>query len=126
MQNAGGAAAYGRSVTITYRGLRDLNVIYDELEHGAELIFTRHIETDVGERRAEEITELFHKSAGGARIGFRESADRVEGIKKEVRMQLGAQDLEPRFRQTPFEIGGPYGKFMSLALAVAGLSCVIA
>src|SRR5579863_7388033 len=36
----------GKSVTITYRGLRDLNVIHDVLEHGAELTFSEDIETD--------------------------------------------------------------------------------
>jgi hypothetical protein len=35
-----------KSVTIRYRGLRDLNVIHDELEHGAELTYSEDIETD--------------------------------------------------------------------------------
>src|SRR5437867_8039774 len=33
----------GKRVTITFRGLHDLNVIHDELEHGGELSFTRTI-----------------------------------------------------------------------------------
>ncbi len=33
----------GQRVTVTFRGLRDLNVIHDALEHGAELIFEEHI-----------------------------------------------------------------------------------
>ncbi|MEH2049268.1 DUF4288 domain-containing protein [Nostoc sp.] len=32
-----------QTVTFTYRGLRDLNVIHDELEHGAELMFEEKI-----------------------------------------------------------------------------------
>ena len=36
----------GKSVTIAYRGLRDLTVIHEELEHGAELIYSENIETD--------------------------------------------------------------------------------
>ncbi len=36
-------------VTITYRGLQDLNVIHDDLEHGAELIYRANIETDGAE-----------------------------------------------------------------------------
>ncbi len=31
----------GKQVTVTFRGLRDLNVIHDKLEHGAELIYER-------------------------------------------------------------------------------------
>ncbi len=31
----------GKLVRTRYRGLRDLNVIHDELEHGAELIYSR-------------------------------------------------------------------------------------
>ena len=36
----------GRRVTISHRGLRDLDVILDELEHGVELSYFEHIETD--------------------------------------------------------------------------------
>ena len=32
-----------RTVTVTYRGLRDLNVIHDNLEHGAELMYEEKI-----------------------------------------------------------------------------------
>ncbi len=31
------------TVTVTYRGMRDLNVIHDELEHGAELMYEEKI-----------------------------------------------------------------------------------
>jgi Domain of unknown function (DUF4288) len=31
----------GKQVTYVFRGLRDLNVIHDELEHGAELAYSR-------------------------------------------------------------------------------------
>src|SRR5579859_1907808 len=37
---------HGKSVTIRFRGLHDLNVIYDELEHGAELNFQQNKEWD--------------------------------------------------------------------------------
>jgi hypothetical protein len=33
----------GKQVTTTFRGLRDLNVIHDELEHGAELAYEEKI-----------------------------------------------------------------------------------
>ena len=33
----------GRQVAVTFRGLRDLNVIHGELEHGTELIFSEQI-----------------------------------------------------------------------------------
>jgi Domain of unknown function (DUF4288) len=33
----------GKMVTIRFRGLRDLNVIHDELEHGGEIIFERDL-----------------------------------------------------------------------------------
>jgi hypothetical protein len=33
----------GRAVTIRFRGLKDLNVIHDELEHGSEITFSRDI-----------------------------------------------------------------------------------
>ena len=36
----------GKQVRITYRGLHDLNVIHDELEHGAELIFSERADVD--------------------------------------------------------------------------------
>lgn len=29
----------GKTVTMTFRGLRDLNVIHEELEHGSELVY---------------------------------------------------------------------------------------
>jgi hypothetical protein len=32
-----------RTVTVTYRGMRALNVIHDELEHGAELMYEEKI-----------------------------------------------------------------------------------
>lgn len=32
-----------KQVTVTFRGLRDLNVIHDELEHGAELIYEERL-----------------------------------------------------------------------------------
>ncbi|MBX3062276.1 MAG: DUF4288 domain-containing protein [Anaerolineae bacterium] len=33
----------GKEVRVVFRGLRDLNVIHDELEHGAELIYERKV-----------------------------------------------------------------------------------
>jgi hypothetical protein len=30
---------YGKMMTHTFRGLRDLNVIHEELEHGSELVY---------------------------------------------------------------------------------------
>jgi hypothetical protein len=36
----------GKHVTFRFRGLRDLNVIYDELEHGAELSYREDIAVD--------------------------------------------------------------------------------
>jgi len=36
----------GKKVTITCRGLLDLTVIHDELEHGAELTYTEEIDMD--------------------------------------------------------------------------------
>jgi len=33
----------GKTVTIRFRGLKDLNVIHDELEHGAEISFSRAV-----------------------------------------------------------------------------------
>jgi Domain of unknown function (DUF4288) len=39
----------GKTVTIRYRGLRGLNVIHEEQEHGAEIGFTR--EVGVGEKK---------------------------------------------------------------------------
>jgi hypothetical protein len=36
----------GKQVAITYRGLWDLNVIHNALEHGAEIGFDEDIETD--------------------------------------------------------------------------------
>jgi hypothetical protein len=32
----------GKGVTIRFKGLHDLNVIHDELEHGAELIYSEY------------------------------------------------------------------------------------
>ena len=37
---------HGKRVTFTFRGLRDLNVIHDELEHGAELSYTEFTDMD--------------------------------------------------------------------------------
>jgi hypothetical protein len=36
----------GRRVTFRFRGLRDLNVIHDELEHGAELSYSEDLDMD--------------------------------------------------------------------------------
>jgi hypothetical protein len=36
----------GKQVTFRFRGLHDLNVIHDELEHGAELIYTEDLDLD--------------------------------------------------------------------------------
>jgi hypothetical protein len=36
----------GRRVNFRFRGLRDLNVVHDELEHGAELTFSENIGMD--------------------------------------------------------------------------------
>jgi len=33
----------GKMVTIRFRGLKDLNVIYEELEHGSEITFSRDV-----------------------------------------------------------------------------------
>ncbi len=38
----------GKTVRIRFRGLKDLNVIHDELEHGAEISFSRDVA--VGEK----------------------------------------------------------------------------
>jgi hypothetical protein len=43
----------GKTVTVTFRGLRDLNVIHDELEHGAELAYERKV--DVSEAQIQKI-----------------------------------------------------------------------
>jgi hypothetical protein len=46
----GGEQSYenpgGQRVTFRFRGLRDLNVVHDELEHGAELTFSEDIGMD--------------------------------------------------------------------------------
>jgi hypothetical protein len=39
----------GKMVTIRFRGLKDLNVIYEELEHGSEITFSRKV--GVSEKR---------------------------------------------------------------------------
>lgn len=39
---------HGKTVTIRFRGLRDLSVVYEELQHGAEINFTRDI--GIGEK----------------------------------------------------------------------------
>lgn len=36
----------GKRVTCHFRGLHDLNVIHDELEHGAELIYSEDLDLD--------------------------------------------------------------------------------
>jgi hypothetical protein len=36
----------GKRVSIRFRGLHDLNVIYDELEHGAEILFSEDLSMD--------------------------------------------------------------------------------
>lgn len=50
-----------QTVTFTYKGLRDLNVIHDELEHGAELMF----EEKIGIRKSELQQMLTPKSQLG-------------------------------------------------------------
>ena len=50
----------GRKVTSSFRGLRDLCVVHDELEHGAELMYVRHLGLQPDEiqrlvRRKEEL-----------------------------------------------------------------------
>ncbi|MEH2274430.1 MAG: DUF4288 domain-containing protein [Nostoc sp.] len=47
-----------QTVTFTYKGLRNLNVIHDELEHGAELMF----EEKIGIRESELQQMLTPKS----------------------------------------------------------------
>jgi hypothetical protein len=39
----------GKTVTIRFRGLKELNVIHDELEHGSEIAFSRDV--GVSEKR---------------------------------------------------------------------------
>ena len=41
----------GKTVTIRFRGLRELNVIHDELEHGAEISFRRDVGASENEIR---------------------------------------------------------------------------
>jgi len=36
----------GQCVTVRFRGLHDLNVIHDNLEHGAELIYSENLDFD--------------------------------------------------------------------------------
>lgn len=36
----------GKKVTTRFRGLRDLNVIHDELKHGTELTYTERLDMD--------------------------------------------------------------------------------
>lgn len=43
----------GKMVTHVFRGLRDLNVIHEELEHGAELVYE-----ELTELREEQVTRL--------------------------------------------------------------------
>jgi hypothetical protein len=45
-----------KQVTITFHGLRDLRVVHDELEHGAELLFARRVEL-----RPDEIEQLVRR-----------------------------------------------------------------
>ncbi len=42
----------GKAVTVRFRGLHDLNVIHDELEHGAELIYSEEEDLDEAAIRA--------------------------------------------------------------------------
>ena len=42
----------GKAVTFRFRGLHDLNVIHDELEHGAELIYSEDRDFDESAIRA--------------------------------------------------------------------------
>ncbi len=57
----------GKLVTVTFRGLHKLNVVYDELEHGAELFYHEHI--DLPETKiAALITDKQHLSVFKPRI----------------------------------------------------------
>jgi hypothetical protein len=44
--------AKGKTVTIKFRGLRELDVIHEELEHGAEISFTRDVAVSEKEIRS--------------------------------------------------------------------------
>jgi hypothetical protein len=56
-------------VTFAYRGLRDLNVIHDELEDGAELIYSEQVDVDEATIRQ----WISHKEALGAFASCRQS-----------------------------------------------------
>jgi hypothetical protein len=84
----------GKTVTFHFRSLHDLNVIYDELEHGAELTYTEGVGMD-----EEEIRSLISEKSGlgvFAPISPSKGPDYASGdIIREV------YDLFPHLRRTP-------------------------
>lgn len=63
----------GKMVTIRFRGLRDLNVIHDELEHGAEIGFNKSVA--VNEKRIKGWIPPKHRLGVFAPIGPNEGPD---------------------------------------------------
>src|SRR5687768_17666068 len=49
--------------------------------------------------RSQQVAQLAHETARGVRVGLGERADGVERVEEKVRVQLGAQALQPRLGQ---------------------------
>jgi Domain of unknown function (DUF4288) len=78
----------GLKVKITFRGLNDLGVIHDPLEHGAELEYTEHVDMDEATLKrwisSKEDLSVFApiEPSGGPNYGSREVIEKLHRFRQ--------------------------------------------
>jgi hypothetical protein len=109
----------GSLVTISFRGLRDLYVIHDELEHGAELIYEQKVGLTQGQIAA-LVREKEHLSVFRPRKGFDPTLpdyaakDVVDALLNALKQDLpytpgkGQEDISDTSPDSPLAEGGEF------------------
>jgi hypothetical protein len=87
----------GRSVSIRFRGLKDLNVVYDELEHGTELLYSEQVSVSDEEIASlvvpKEQLSVFQEivPTQGPDYGCKEIEEEVEKLLSSQSQKLGTE-----------------------------------
>jgi hypothetical protein len=85
----------GKEVRVKFRGLKNLNVIHDELEHGAELFY--HEEIDVPEQVIKDLVREKRKLAVFSEFDDRTNIPNYlpDSVAKNIELHFSSQDNSP-------------------------------
>ena len=98
----------------------DLLQLHVAIDEGQFPLQRDHLILGVVEGEAQQVAELFEHPAGRARRALDVRRDGVERVEQEMRVELGAERVEARLGQQPFELRRPDRAVARLILVLGG------